>query len=329
MTAKVIKTTSLAALFLASPYLSADTVILDDHIVDGSQCVGTDCVNGESFGFDTLRLKENNIRIRFRDTSTTSSFPTTDWQLVANETSNGGQSMFAIEDLDASTIPFMVEAGAGDYSVYIDSSDKVGFGTSSPLMDMHLVAGDSPALRLEQDTSSGFSSQSWDLGGNESNFFLRDATNSSKLPFKVAAGAATDSLVIDSSGNVSSEGQICSNAGGVADCIGTIPSSIHIKQIVEYVDTAEVLETVSQLSMPKWFYKANGESIQHIGPIAEEFQAAFGLNGGVSDKIATVDLGGVALASIQELSKQVKQKDKEIAELREELAEIKQLLLQK
>lgn len=329
MTTRSIKTTGMAVLLLTSSIISADTVINDDHVVQGSQCIGTDCVNGESFGFDSIRIKENNTRIRFQDTSNSSSFPTNDWQLVANEASNGGLNMFAIEDIDSSTMPFLVEAGAGNYSLYIDSSDKVGFGTSSPLMDMHLVSGDSPALRLEQDTSSGFSSQAWDLGANESNFFLRDATNSSKLPFKVAAGAATDSLVIDASGNVSSEGQICSNAGGVADCIGSVPSSIHIKQIVEFVDTSKILETVSQLSMPKWYYKANGESIQHIGPIAEEFQAAFGLNGGVSDKIATVDLSGVALASIQELSKQIKQKDSEIAELRQELAEIKQLLLQK
>ena len=64
----------LAAL-VAMP-AAADQVILDDLIVDGSICVGLDCVNGESFGFDTLRLKENNLRIRAVDTSSTSSFPT-------------------------------------------------------------------------------------------------------------------------------------------------------------------------------------------------------------------------------------------------------------
>ena len=53
----------------------ADQVILDDLIVDGSACIGFDCVNGESFGFDTLRLKENNLRIKFQDTSSSASFP--------------------------------------------------------------------------------------------------------------------------------------------------------------------------------------------------------------------------------------------------------------
>ncbi|MBC8184459.1 hypothetical protein H8E88_25470 [candidate division KSB1 bacterium] len=61
---------------LTTPSAPPDQVILDDLIVDGSLCVGMDCVNGESFGFDTIRLKENTLRIRFIDTSSTSSFPT-------------------------------------------------------------------------------------------------------------------------------------------------------------------------------------------------------------------------------------------------------------
>jgi len=44
-----------------------DQVIPDDLIVQGSLCVGFDCVNNENFGFDTIRLKENNTRIKFDD----------------------------------------------------------------------------------------------------------------------------------------------------------------------------------------------------------------------------------------------------------------------
>ena len=63
--------------------VAKDQVILDDLIVDGSLCVGLDCVNGESFGFDSIRLKENNLRIKVQDTSATASFPTRDWQITA------------------------------------------------------------------------------------------------------------------------------------------------------------------------------------------------------------------------------------------------------
>src|SRR5882724_12920864 len=91
----------VAALFLgaslaAAGSAKADTVIPDDLIVQGSACVGLDCVDGESFGFDTLRLKENNTRIKFDDTSTSAGFPNHDWQLTANDSASGGANKFSI-----------------------------------------------------------------------------------------------------------------------------------------------------------------------------------------------------------------------------------------
>lgn len=175
---------------------SADQVILDDLIVDGSIAVGFDSVNGESFGFDTLRLKENNLRIHFQDTSTTASFPTNDWRIVINDTSNGGGNYFGIEDSDRGRIPFRVEAGAPAHSLYVDDGGRVGFGTSTPVVDLHVVSGNTPTLRLAQDGSSGFTAQTWDVAGNEANFFIRDATNGSTLPFRIYPDAGTNSLAI-------------------------------------------------------------------------------------------------------------------------------------
>ncbi len=83
-----------------------DAVTADDSIVQGSLCVGMDCVNNESFGFDTIRLKENNLRIKFQDTSNSGSFPTTDWQITINDSSNGGANYFAIDDIDGGRTPF-------------------------------------------------------------------------------------------------------------------------------------------------------------------------------------------------------------------------------
>jgi len=179
-----------------------DQVINDDLIVGFSACIGNDCVNGETFGFDTLRLKENNLRIKFQDTSTAGSFPTNDWELTANDSANGGANRFSIRDVDAGRDIFTVEAGAGSNSLYVDNGGRVGFGTSNPVVESHIVDGDSPTVRLEQDGSSGFTPQTWDMAGNETNFFVRDVTNGSRLPFKIRPGAATDSLVIDAEGQV-------------------------------------------------------------------------------------------------------------------------------
>jgi hypothetical protein len=179
-----------------------DYVINDDLIVDGSACIGFDCVNGESFGFDTLRLKENNLRIKFDDTSTLSSFPRNDWQLTANDSANGGASKFSIDDITNARTPFTVEANARSNSLYVDDGGRIGIRTSTPSLEIHVVDGDTPGLRLQQDGSSGFAPQTWDIAGNETNFFVRDVTNGSTLPFRIRPGAPSSSIFIDVGGNI-------------------------------------------------------------------------------------------------------------------------------
>jgi len=180
----------------------ADQVILDDLIVNGSNCVGQDCVNGESFGFDTIRLKENNLRIRFQDTSSSASFPTNDWQITVNDSANGGQNKFSIDDVDGGRTPFTIEAGTPSHTLYVDSAGRLGIGTNNPVVDIHDVVGNTPTLRLEQDGSSGFAQQTWDVAGNETNFFIRDVTNGSRLPFRINPGAPSSSLHIASDGDM-------------------------------------------------------------------------------------------------------------------------------
>lgn len=187
--------------FIVAP-AAADQVILDDLIVDGSICAGQDCTNGESFGFDTIRLKENNLRIRFVDTSSTSSFPSRDWQITANDSANGGLNKFSIDDIDSGRTPFTIEGNAPSHSLYVDDSGRVGLGTSTPVVDMHIKTGNTPTVRLEQDGSSGFTPQTWDVAGNEANFFVRDATNGSTLPLRIQPGAPSSVFNLMADGGV-------------------------------------------------------------------------------------------------------------------------------
>jgi hypothetical protein len=185
-----------------------DNVIADDLIVQGSACVGLDCVNGEVFGFDTIRLKENNDRIQFDDTSTAAGFPTNNWQIRANASASGGASFLAFVDQGATgnsetgTILFEVDAGAPANSLKVSSTGKVGFRTATPVLDLHITTTDTPAHRLEQTSGGGFTAQTWDIAGNEANFFVRDVTGGSRLPFRIRPGAPTSSIDISASGNV-------------------------------------------------------------------------------------------------------------------------------
>jgi hypothetical protein len=179
-----------------------DQVIPDDLIVQGSTCTGFDCVNNESFGVDTLRLKENNLRINFDDTSTSAGYASNDWRIIANEQPSGGANMFAIEDSTAARNPMTIEAGAPVNNIYVDSSGNIGFQTASPGLDLHLNTNDTPALRLDQNNTGGFTAQTWDIGGNEANFFIRDLTGGSKLSFRIRPGAPTSSIDIAADGKV-------------------------------------------------------------------------------------------------------------------------------
>src|SRR6266852_9517827 len=179
-----------------------DVVTADDAIIQGSLCVGLDCVNNESFGFDTIRLKENNTRIRFDDTSTAAGFPSNDWQLTANDSASGGASKFSIEDSTAGRALLTVTAGAPANSIFVASNGKVGFRTATPVLDLHVTTSDTPAIRQEQTVAGGFTAQTWDIGANEANWFIRDVTGGSRLPLRIRPGAPTSSIDISASGNV-------------------------------------------------------------------------------------------------------------------------------
>lgn len=204
LTKRLQRQTALAtgALILMSGTAMADVVHADDVIVDGSLCVGFDCVNGESFGFDTIRMKENNIRLNATDTSTTGSFASVDWTLEFNDSANGGEDHFAVVSLDNARTPFKVVYGAPTNALHVDSQGDVGIGVANAVVDLHVKKGDSPTLRLEQDGSSGFTPQTWDMAGNETNFFIRDVTNGSQLPFRIKPGADTNSISIGDDNDV-------------------------------------------------------------------------------------------------------------------------------
>lgn len=84
-------------------------------------------------------------------------------------------------------------------------------------------------------------------------------------------------------------------AGGV----WTNGSSRTFKQDFVAVDVQDVLNKVTALPISTWTYKSSPEG-RHLGPMSEDFKAAFGL-GSDAQHIATVDADGVALAAIQGL----------------------------
>lgn len=201
-----IKATTAGLALLAASFAATSAMAQITHAgdveIDGSLCVGLDCTGATVFGFDTQVLRENNLRILFDDTSTAASFPPNDWRLIANDSANGGSSHFTIEDATAGRNVFRVFAGARSNALVVDSQGDVGIGTATPATDIDIKIGDTPTVRLQQDGSSGFTPQTWDVAGNETNFFIRDVTHGSALPFRIRPDAPTNSIFVDTDGDV-------------------------------------------------------------------------------------------------------------------------------
>ncbi|NOT57979.1 MAG: hypothetical protein HOP18_25525 [Deltaproteobacteria bacterium] len=187
---------------IRTPSISvADQVIADDLVVQGKTCSGTGCVNTEIFGLENMLLKQPNNRIRFDDTSIAVGDPANDWQITVNDNVSGGLNRFSIDDLTGAKTPFTILAGAPNSAIFVNSLGDVGFGTATPVVELHVMDSNTPHLRLEQDGTGGFSPRAWDMGANESYLFIRDFT-SDTFPFRILAGAPDHSLHIASNGRV-------------------------------------------------------------------------------------------------------------------------------
>ena len=86
----------------------------------------------------------------------------------------------------------------------------------------------------------------------------------------------------------------------------------------------DILNQVASLPISTWESKSDTKT-HHIGPMAHDFQAAFGL--GKDDKtISLVDESGVALAAIQALNEKLKEKDAQIDTLNKRLGDLEQIV---
>lgn len=387
--------------------------------IDGKLCVGLDC-DSDPAAFQTMVLKENNVRLLFEDTSGIGSFPADDWEITINDTFNGGDNYFQVRNRTRDTNPFRVSGSAPTNALWVGTEGNVGLGIADPAIELHINDGDTPAVRFEQD-GSGFPVYAWDVAGNETNFFVRDITGGSLLPFKIRPGSPTDRLTVNSVGvgigtanatalldvegdalvsgdariegiaapdrlviaapadlpsvptdavvdvdgfsrfrdrvriagqldldqNLVIQGNIIGRAqlnfvgdyGGSGTVIrvrdnvlnknilysygngnlligGTLiqTSDATVKENVVPVDPESILSGVAGLPMATWQYIDDEAGSVHLGPMAQDFHAAFGL-GMNATTIASVDADGVALASVQALHARSEADRARIAEL--------------
>jgi hypothetical protein len=98
-----------------------------------------------------------------------------------------------------------------------------------------------------------------------------------------------------------------------------------MKENFANVDGEELLERLRNVPITSWNYKTQDSKIRHIGPMAQDFAAAFNV-GEDNRHIATIDPDGVALAGVQALDNRTNNQQLRIEQLQKENKELKERL---
>jgi hypothetical protein len=104
-------------------------------------------------------------------------------------------------------------------------------------------------------------------------------------------------------------------------------SDRNAKENFTEVKATDVLDKVAALPISTWNLKDGDTKVRHMGPMAQDLHAAFGL--GDSDKsINSVDADGISLAAIQGLNQRVQEQAAQIKTLKSELETLKAMIAQ-
>jgi hypothetical protein len=107
-----------------------------------------------------------------------------------------------------------------------------------------------------------------------------------------------------------------------SDTSSTIPSDRHAKAGLAAVDPDAILAGVVTLPIETWSYKSEPPAVRHIGPMAQDFAATFGV-GEDDRRIHMVDASGVALAAIQGLHRLIVSQEARIEALTREITALR------
>ncbi|MDJ0608825.1 MAG: tail fiber domain-containing protein [Kiloniellales bacterium] len=115
------------------------------------------------------------------------------------------------------------------------------------------------------------------------------------------------------------------NGNLVIDGTLTEGSDVNAKRDIAPVDGASVLTQVASLPVSTWRYKDDQTGARHVGPMAQDFYAAFGL-GSDDTRISPRDVASVALVAVKELQEVVRETQGELREKETEIASLKDRL---
>lgn len=225
---------------------------------------------------------------------------------------------------------FAADMASPPNSLVVTDSGNVGVGTPTPASTLEVNQTDAKIRVVEADNTTdklrtlftlnnygppGLLFQDTSSGGKVWNF--RGST-SGRFSISETTSGVTEAMFVPG-GNLIIAGNLTAN--------GTLyTSSRALKDEIAPVDSALILEKIAALPISEWSYKKDEGKVRHIGPMSEDFNAAFGMKGSSDDRISSIDMSGITLAAVKELNEVMNEKNREIAILKDRLANLENML---
>jgi trimeric autotransporter adhesin len=201
-----------------------------------------------------------------------------------------------------------------DYS-FVWGDDEIGAFSSTRQHQFAIQAAN--GVYMSVSASSGLTPAALEVDSSSTNGVAIYATQNSSGAAAVLANSGTGNIISGFSGP-SADTLVfkVENDGTVVSKGATLTSDRNAKDNFTSLDGKAVLAKVAALPVTEWNYKDDPADKKHIGPVAQDFHATFGLNGDDDHHISILDEGGVALAAIQGLNQKLTEKDSEILSLK-------------
>jgi hypothetical protein len=221
--------------------------------------------------------------------------------------------------------------GVSAQAIFVAPSGNVGVGTNAPIAQLEVI-GDDAKANANNTTALYVTNESATVAGRT----MLGIENNGPARFQVTNTASVGASWVFTVGSTASfriskadtpivEFEVLTNGNAKLAGVLVENSDVNSKQDFEIVDGNNILGKLRRLEISEWSYK-DAPTDRHVGPMAQEFYAAFGL--GNTDKgIATLDTSGIALAAIKALIEENTSLKERLTTLESQQAEIQAVMV--
>jgi hypothetical protein len=220
--------------------------------------------------------------------------------------------------------------GSGTTNQFLVRANFVGFGRTNRITPAEVLgiqgnvgSGNFGGIYINTDSAGGKPFYGYSRGGSNLVYHYTDGLDGGKWKLNIGS---SDRIAVLTNGFVGIGTTTPTNllhVNGTVQALAYITGSDrNAKENIRPIEPAAILEKVVALPISTWTFKQEPNGT-HLGPMAQDFHAAFGL-GNTDTGIMTVDADGVALAAIQALAAEKERLAETVSQFSEQVSRLEQ-----